>query len=195
MCGGAGTCLARRRVGVMVGNRDFLLGVEMLGDCGLLALPDPTVLQAFGQRVMLSHGDALCLADTEYQRYRAQVRSPQWQAMALALPLDERRRAAAGMRRVSEQRNADGSLPPGWSDVDIAAALAWMDAAATPVLVHGHTHQPGSETLAPGYERQVLTDWDLDHADGRLRAQVLRFTRDGFVRLTPTQATQPGGAQ
>lgn len=181
---------SRRRVAFMIGNRDFLIGTEMLGECGVMALPDPTVLQAFGRRVLLAHGDALCLSDTEYQRYRTLVRSPQWQAAGLALPLEERRRLAAQMRHASEQRNVGGMLPPEAADIDCAAAVAWMHQAATPVLVHGHTHQPGSEPMAPGYVRHVLTDWDLDHAPERQRAEVLRFTRGGFARLSLAQAVQ-----
>ena len=52
-------------------------------------------------------------------------------------------------------------------------------------LVHGHTHRPGSQTLAPGFKRHVLSDWDLDDAR---RAEVLRVTRDGLVRLAPADA-------
>jgi len=180
----------QRRIGFMVGNRDFLLGAAMLGECGMTPLPDPTVLRAFGQRVLLSHGDALCLSDTEYQRYRAQVRDPRWQAAALALPLDERRRMAAQMRHVSEQRNATGRQRPEIADIDVGAAVAWMDQAAAPVLVHGHTHRPGSQALAPGCLRHVLSDWDLDTRRDDPRAEVLRFTSTGFVRLTPTLAMQ-----
>jgi len=53
-------------------------------------------------------------------------------------------------------------------------------------MVHGHTHRPGSATLSPGFERHVLSDWDLDAPTPR--ADVLRLTRDGLVRLTPAQA-------
>ena len=38
----------------------------------------------------------------------------------------------------------------------------------------------GSESLAPGFTRHVLSDWDCDRA---ARAQVLRLTRDGFTRV------------
>jgi UDP-2,3-diacylglucosamine hydrolase len=189
-CGVLAQAASRCRVAFLVGNRDFLVGSEMLNDCGVMALPDPVVLQAFGQRVLLSHGDALCLSDTEYQRYRTQVRSAPWQAATLALPLAERRRLAAQMRHASEQRNANGMLPLESADIDCAAAVAWMHRAATPALVHGHTHQPGSETMAPGYVRHVLTDWDLDHAGGKPRAEVLRLTRSGFARLSPVRAIQ-----
>lgn len=180
----------QRRVGFMVGNRDFLLGDAMLADCGLFPLPDPTLLEAFGERVLLTHGDALCLDDTEYQRFRAMVRSPQWQAMALGLPLAERRRRAAQMRHVSEQRNADGVLPPEAADIDTDAAVGWLRVANSQLMVHGHTHRPGSAPLAAGAVRHVLTDWDLDHTARGARAEVLRFTRDGFARLDPTQAVR-----
>ena len=175
----AGHC----RIAFMAGNRDFLVGAEMLAACAVTALPDPTVLLAFGQRVLLSHGDALCLSDTVYQHYRAQVRSAPWQAAVLALPLDERRHLAGQMRHASEQRHADGALAPMSVDIDPDAALDWMHQAATPVLVHGHTHRPASTALAPGRLRHVLSDWDLDAAVARPRAEVLRLTIDGFARL------------
>ena len=175
---------ARRHLAFMVGNRDFLAGSAWIDACGMTALADPTVLAAFGQRVLLTHGDALCLADTAYQRYRAQVRSAAFQAMALALPLTERRRRAAQMRHASEQRQASGALVDEAVDVDVAAASAWMDEAGAAVMVHGHTHRPASEAFAGGRTRHVLSDWDCDvSAPAQARAQVLRLSRDGFERL------------
>jgi UDP-2,3-diacylglucosamine hydrolase len=41
----------------MPGNRDFLVGAALLADTGMTALPDPTVLDAFGQRWLLAHGE------------------------------------------------------------------------------------------------------------------------------------------
>lgn len=184
----------QRRVGFMAGNRDFLLGDAMLADCGLISLPDPTLLEAYGQRVLLTHGDILCLDDVEYQCFRAMVRNPQWQATALALPLAERRRLATQMRHASEQRSADGLLPPEAADIDTGAAVAWLRAAGSQWLVHGHTHRPGSAPLTAGFTRHVLTDWDLDHATRGPRAEVLRLTREGFARLDPAQATQASSA-
>jgi predicted phosphodiesterase len=61
----------RRRIGFMAGNRDFLVGAEMLRASGLVGLPDPTLLSAWGRRALLTHGDALCLADTDYRPFAA----------------------------------------------------------------------------------------------------------------------------
>lgn len=173
----------RRTVAFMVGNRDFLAGNAWAGACGMTVLADPTVLVAFGERILLTHGDALCLADTEYQQFRAQVRSPAWQAMALALPLAERRLRAAQMRHASEQRQADGALAGTAADIDFAAALSWMDRAGTTVMIHGHTHRPASGLIAAGRTRHVLSDWDCDAAEpARRRAQVVSLTRAGIQR-------------
>jgi UDP-2,3-diacylglucosamine hydrolase len=170
----------RAALAVMVGNRDFLMGEVLMQACRATALPDPTLLEAFGRRVLLSHGDALCLDDLPYQRFRAEVRTATWQQRFLARPLEERLRIAADMRAASASRRAfDGDAAV---DIDRPSALALLRAAAADTLVHGHTHRPGTEALVASVERHVLSDWDLDHAD---RAEVLRFSARGFERLPP----------
>ena len=176
---------AVRSVAFMVGNRDFLVGAEMLSACNVTALSDPTVVTAFGERLLLTHGDALCLADTDYQKFRAMVRSPAWQASVLARPLAERRALAREVRHESERRH--GAMLPEWLDLDPVASVEWMRAADAPVLVHGHTHRPADQVLQPDCTRHVLSDWDLDHATPA-RAEVLRWTRDGLRRIPPEAA-------
>lgn len=173
-----------RPVSFMAGNRDFLVGAAMLRDCGVIALPDPTLLDAWGHRVLLTHGDELCLADTAYQAYRAEVRTDAWRHAVLAKPLSERQQLAREMRNASEaakRRTFGGNAMAGCADVDTAAAVSWMHAAGSRTLVHGHTHRPGSEVLAPGHMRHVLSDWDCDAAPRR--AEALRLTRDGITRV------------
>ena len=173
---------SHRQLAFMVGNRDFLVGTAMLRDCGMTGVPDPTLLSAWGQPVLLTHGDALCLDDLPYQAFRREVRSPQWQSAFLARPLAERLQIASDIRRASESRRRfDGNTD---SDVDAAAAVRWLHAMGAAEMVHGHTHRPGSSVLAPGFKRHVLSDWDLDAGQ---RAEVLRLTREGFARLAPTQ--------
>ena len=164
----------------MAGNRDFLVGVAMLRACGVAAMPDPTLLSAWGQRVLLTHGDALCLSDETYQAFRHQVRSDTWRTSFLAQPLSARERLARQMRDASEANKRRQSVAA-WGDVDTAAAVAWMHACGSRDMIHGHTHRPGSEVIAPGYTRHVLSDWDCDAMPHR--AQVLRLTRDGFARV------------
>jgi UDP-2,3-diacylglucosamine hydrolase len=179
---------ARRPIAFMVGNRDFLLGAEMLAACGMRGLSDPTVLAAFGQRTLLAHGDAWCIADIDYQQFRRMVRSPAWQAQVLALPLAERRARARSMRSESERKTAEHQGD--WADVDHAIAIEQLRAAQATTLVHGHTHRPATETLAPGLVRHVLSDWDLDHGGHTPRAEVLRWCDGAWSRLVPADAAR-----
>jgi UDP-2,3-diacylglucosamine hydrolase len=158
----------------MHGNRDFLIGPDFSHATGMRILPDPTVLIVGTQRYLLSHGDALCIADTDYQSFRAQVRSPAWQQAFLAQPLAQRQAQALQMRAQSEARKQLGGP---WVDVDLTQTRAWMDAAQAQHMVHGHTHEgvdhPIESKQGPGV-RHVLSDW---HADAQPpRAQVLRIT-------------------
>lgn len=158
----------------LAGNRDFLVGAGFARATGLTLLADPTVL-AFGpRRWLLTHGDALCLADTDYLAFRAQVRDAAWQRAFLAQPLARRQEIARGMRAESEHLKQSGR---DYADVDTAAALAWLAAARAEVMVHGHTHKPAEHALDAGHRRIVLSDWDAEGTPPRLEA--LRLHADG----------------
>jgi len=169
----------RLTVGFMPGNRDFLVGQNFLSSCGVQALNDPTVLEWGDLRVLISHGDALCVDDVDYQRFRLQVRSADWQRDFLAQPLQERLRLARAMRAHSESQKLSDAV---YADADAPTALAWLKAANSHHLIHGHTHKPADHTLleTPHTLRQVLSDWSLDHTP--LRAQALRLRADGQVQ-------------
>lgn len=160
------------------GNRDFLIGPGFARHTGATLLHDPTVLVWQGQRLLLSHGDALCLDDVDYQRFRVQARSVQWQEHFLAQPLAQRRAQARGIRAESEARKQSGAV---YADVDGPAAIAWLQAARATTLVHGHTHRPAEHPLAPDVRRVVLSDWDA--AAQPPRADVLRLTPQGLERI------------
>ena len=156
------------------GNRDFLLGEDYAKASGMTLLPDPCVLDFDAQRWLLSHGDALCLGDLDYQLFRQQVRSPAWRRSFLDKPLPERQAMARGLRAQSESRKASGAS---YADADTAMALQWLQAAQATTLIHGHTHQPADHalSLAQGQRlrRLVLSDWDANATPPRL--EVLRL--------------------
>jgi UDP-2,3-diacylglucosamine hydrolase len=134
----------------------------------------------------LTHGDAWCVGDVEYQQFRRTVRNPAWQAVALATPLAQRRILARGMRSESERRTAEHAGGP-WFDVDSPTALQWLTRADAHTLVHGHTHHPGTQALSAGVVRHVLSDWELDGPQVP-RAEVLRWQRGSWSRLAPEDA-------
>jgi UDP-2,3-diacylglucosamine hydrolase len=175
----------RRPLAFMAGNRDFLLGPAMAGEAGLRLLPDPMVMVAWGRRVLLTHGDAWCLDDAPYQQFRRQVRSAAWQAAFLGRPLAERRAEARRIREES-QRRKEAAPPADWADVDRPTAIDWLQRTHCDTLIHGHTHRPVSEALAPGLTRHVLSDWDLDDARPP-RADVLEWRPTGLQRRSLTE--------
>ncbi|MDZ4101383.1 MAG: UDP-2,3-diacylglucosamine diphosphatase [Hydrogenophaga sp.] len=173
---------AQTPVYFMAGNRDFLLGTEGLRVCGMQGLSDPATFDFLGQQWLLSHGDALCLADTDYMRFREQVRQPAWQREFLARPLSERTAIARNLREQSEARKRSTAGDPSlWADVDITAARSALQAAQARTLIHGHTHRPAVHTLGDGLQRVVLSDWDAGATPPR--AEVLRLDAQGLRRI------------
>jgi UDP-2,3-diacylglucosamine hydrolase len=149
---------ARCRLFLMHGNRDFLLGQAFAARCGVALVPDPYVVERNGRRLLLCHGDALCVDDVAYQRTRAVLRSPDWQRDVLAKTLDERRALAASMRAQSRASNAN--KPAQIMDAAFAAVDRLADRHAADAIVHGHTHRPAIHRSAGAPRRYVLGDWD-----------------------------------
>ncbi|MES2937872.1 MAG: UDP-2,3-diacylglucosamine diphosphatase [Pseudomonadota bacterium] len=169
---------AARPVYFLHGNRDFLVGTGFLRDCGVTLLQDPVVLTFAGQRWLLTHGDALCLADTGYLAFRDKVRQPAWQQAFLAQPLAQRQEIARGLRQESEDHKQATRV---YAEVDADAARGWLRAARAPFMLHGHTHRPAGHDLGDGLRRVVLSDWDATAHPPRL--EVLRLTAGGTRRL------------
>ena len=162
----------------MHGNRDFLVGSQMMAACDATLLADPTVLTLHAHRYLLTHGDMLCLADTQYLAFRDVVRQPEWQQAQLAKPLSERQAIGRQMRAES-QKNQQNLLE--YADVDDAASIAWLQASNTKTMIHGHTHKPAAHDLANGFKRIVMTDWDLKATPTRV--EVLQLSSTGLQHI------------
>ena len=87
---------------VLHGNRDFLLGEQFAARTGCRLLPDPVIATFDEERVLLTHGDALCVDDHPYQELRTTVRAPVWQKRFLKLTLASRDMLAGQARRGSQ---------------------------------------------------------------------------------------------
>ena len=147
----------------MHGNRDFLVGERFARASGMTMLTDPTVVDLYGTRTLLMHGDSLCSGDVEYQKFRSMVRNPAWQQAFLAKPLDERGLMAREVRGKSEQAKQIKDMTI--MDVSPATVENTFRAHRYARLIHGHTHRPARhEHKVDGRdcERWVLADW-YDH--------------------------------
>ncbi|WP_454121756.1 UDP-2,3-diacylglucosamine diphosphatase [Kosakonia sp. Marseille-Q7440] len=148
------------------GNRDFLLGKRFARESGMQLLPQEKVLNLYGRKVLIMHGDTLCTDDAGYQAFRAKVHQPWLQTLFLALPLFIRHRVAAKMRAGSRAANSSKSLAI--MDVNQQAVIEAMEKHRVQWLIHGHTHRPAVHQLtandAPAW-RAVLGAW---HSKGSM---------------------------
>jgi UDP-2,3-diacylglucosamine hydrolase len=126
---------------VLHGNRDFLYGPGFSDRTGCVLLPDPVIAELGGERVLLTHGDALCTDDHSYQELRSTMRDAAWQRRFLALPLAVRARLADRARTGSKAHVS--RVAPRIMDVSAAAVAAAHRATGARCIIHGHTHRPG----------------------------------------------------
>ena len=144
----------------MHGNRDVLVGPAFVSRCGARLLADPTLLDLYGTRTLVMHGDTLCTGDVEYQKFRVYAHDPENQRRFLSQPLPARRQQMLGMRTQSEKSKQ--SKPADIMDVTPAAVEQALRRHGHPRLIHGHTHRPARHLhVVDGHhcERWVLNDW------------------------------------
>ncbi len=166
-------------ISILPGNRDILMGYDLMTRIGANLLADPTIVCHFGQTLAVSHGDRYCTDDTAYQAFRAMVHSAGWKERFLAQPLAKRREIIAGIRTQSEQAKQEKSLDI--MDVNAVAIESAFRELGVNTLIHGHTHRPGKSIHCVDglhVERWVLPDWQ----DGR--AGYLRWDAAGFSLVT-----------
>jgi len=166
-------------VGVLVGNRDFLIGPALCERLSAVLLAPFVTVSHPGLAAgtaLLCHGDELCTADTDYQAWRSQARSDHWQKTFLSRPLKDRMEMARALRARSEEEKTE--KPMALMDVVPEEADAVLQTYGADVLVHGHTHLPGCTALPSGRRRWVLPDWSV--TPGAHRGGGLRIDAEGL---------------
>lgn len=161
----------------MQGNRDFLLKESLLKNLGITFLQDPSIIELDSKRILLMHGDSLCLKDINYQYFRRFVRHPFIQWLFLHLPRQLRQNIAGKLRKNSmhteaKTKNKDLSI----YDVTQDAVNAVLIENQSKILIHGHTHKPALHVFeyeGNDYKRIVLGDWGK-------KSIVLKYSNDDF---------------
>jgi UDP-2,3-diacylglucosamine hydrolase len=144
----------------MHGNRDFLLKEAYAKSAGMTLLPEEHVVELYGERVLLMHGDSLCTDDLPYQQFRAMVRNPAWQQDFLARPPHERLQIALQARDASAEHK--GNVEMAIMDVNPDEVVAAFERHEVLRMIHGHTHRPATHDLevnGHAAQRIVLGDW------------------------------------
>ncbi|POA53801.1 MULTISPECIES: UDP-2,3-diacylglucosamine diphosphatase [unclassified Pseudomonas] len=177
------------QVFLMHGNRDFLLGQAFCKAAGATLLKDPSVVDFYGEPVLLMHGDSLCTRDEAYQRMRRYLRNPLSLWILRHLPLRTRHKLARKLR--SESRAQTRMKANDIVDVTPEQVPLVMQRQGVRTLVHGHTHRPAIHKLQIGDQaarRIVLGDWDRQGWALQVDEQGMQLAAFDFV---PTQLALP----
>ncbi|MBS9778262.1 MAG: UDP-2,3-diacylglucosamine diphosphatase [Gammaproteobacteria bacterium] len=142
------------------GNRDFLLGDDYARRCSMKILSEVQVINLYGIKTLILHGDTLCTDDIEYQQFREIVRSESWQQKVLRWPKWIRKLKAKQLRRKSKKANSQKSDII--MDVAQASVEELMRRNDVFEMIHGHTHRPAIHEFSfDGCKatRSVVGDW------------------------------------
>mgnify|MGYP001208570986 CR=1 FL=1 len=142
------------------GNRDFLIGESFAEVTGCQILHDPHVIDLFGKKVLISHGDIFCTDDKEYQLFRNQTRDPAWKESILSKSLCFREEFAKQARLESSKHTS--SKKNEIMDVNKDEILKMYEKYNVDIIIHGHTHRPAIHDIfynGRSYQRIVLGDW------------------------------------
>ena len=142
------------------GNRDFLIGESFAEETGCHILHDPHVIDLYGKKVLISHGDIFCTDDKEYQLFRNQTRDPAWKESILSKSLSFREEFAKQARLESSKHTS--SKKNEIMDVNKEEILKMYEKYNVDIIIHGHTHRPAIHDVffnGRNCQRIVLGDW------------------------------------
>lgn len=142
------------------GNRDFLIGKKFISRIGATLLPDEHIIDLYGTKALIMHGDTLCTDDKGYQWMRRVFRIKLVQKIYLTMSPEKRDRNAENMRKkTSENTKQKSSLI---LDVNQQAVNNCLESGEVAILIHGHTHRPAEHNFEVNKQpkkRIVLGDW------------------------------------
>lgn len=143
------------------GNRDFLIGRRFCKKSGCKLLKDPTLINLYGEPVLLLHGDSLCTRDLKHMAFRKKTRNFLFKKLLLLKSLAKRREIGQQVRRIS--KNHTQKLDEYLMDVTFSEITRLFKKHKTLTMIHGHTHRPSIEYFRHGDQfgsRFVLSDWE-----------------------------------
>lgn len=153
--------LAKQNIPVymLVGNRDFLLQESFISLAKVTLLLDPTVINLYGKKIILKHGDDLCVGDKSYQWFRCVVRSALIKKIYLLMPLSWRKGIAARIRKKSKSRE----MRAVYAQISSSQVQNLLNTFSADWLIHGHTHCPQIEDVFLQQKKClhiILSDWN-----------------------------------
>lgn len=156
------------------GNRDFLIGERFCEQTGITLLPDESVIEIYGNRILVLHGDTLCTEDVRYLKFRATVHKPWLQWLFNRIPLCIKKKIISKVQ--ADIHTEKSTKPLEIMDVTQSEVERVMQYYDVKLMIHGHTHRPNIHKFATqnhSHTRVVLGDWYT-------QGSVLVYDNNGF---------------
>jgi UDP-2,3-diacylglucosamine hydrolase len=160
----------------IAGNRDFLVRETFTERTGFKILKDETIIDLYGAKTLLLHGDSLCTDDLAHQQFRTQmVKNSVFCDGFLQLTIPERIEQAKQARVQSNEHKSEVSM--GIMDVTENAVINAFKKHEVYQMIHGHTHRQDVHEYQIDNNkmtRYVLGDWHLSNS-------IMRADENGIV--------------
>jgi len=156
------------------GNRDFLVGRRFAKQTGVKLLGDETVIDLYGTKAVVLHGDTLCTKDVKYLEFRAKVHQPWLQWVFNRIPMFIKTKIVSKVQSDIKDDKQTKSLDI--MDVTQSEVEKVMRDHNVELMIHGHTHRPNVHSFEHQnrvYTRIVLGDWYT-------QGSVLVFNKNNF---------------
>ena len=156
------------------GNRDFLIGKRFAADTGVSLLGDETVIDLYGKKAVILHGDTLCTQDIQYLKFRNIVHKPWLQWLFNRIPMFIKTKIVKKVQ--TDIRSDKQHKPLEIMDVTQSEVESVLDRYQVELMIHGHTHRPNIHkfgTIENQRTRIVLGDWYT-------QGSVLIFSKEGY---------------
>ena len=136
-------------------------------------LGDYEVIDLYGERTLLCHGDLLCTDDVNYQSFRKKVHQKWLQWLFLRLPLKVRLKIAQNIRAQSQLDKLEKT--DAIMDVNPEFVLQTFERFGVKRMIHGHTHRQNIHQIPPHFERIVLGDWGKTASILEVSSETIQF--------------------
>jgi len=145
----------------IAGNRDFLVRDTFAAYTGFNILPDESIIDLYGTKTLILHGDSLCTDDVDHQQFRkSMMTNVAFCDAFLKLDIPQRIEKAKQARMESHQHKSSISMEI--MDVTQSAVIDAFEAHDVQQMIHGHTHRQNTHeytTKTGNSVRYVLGDW------------------------------------
>lgn len=142
------------------GNRDFLVGKRFAKQTGITLLGDETVIDLYGRKAVVLHGDTLCTQDVSYLKFREKVNQKWLQWLFNRIPMFIKTKIVSKIQ--SDIRDDKQTKSLEIMDVTQEEVERVMKVHQVDLMIHGHTHRPNVHKFVNNQStntRIVLGDW------------------------------------